>query len=219
MQEMWFGVGMDERGKERGNTMNDTFPAMTEILPPAEHGLAKIDHYEVSKWESQMSSLRGGLSYCYEGKYARLLVGGRLMMSDTRMEHMTNYEVVRMARGNVMVAGLGLGMILHPILSKESVTSVTVVEKYADVIALVGPSVQHPKLTIVNADIFSWKPAKGTKFDCLYFDIWADQSTDDLESMRKLHCRFRPYKHVDGWMESWRRNYLKAQKRSNRRRW
>jgi len=197
---------------------NSTFPSMVEILPPAEYGIAKIDHYEVSAFESRMSSMRRGDGYCPEGKYARLLVGGRLMMSDTRMEHMTNYNFVRNARGNVLVAGLGLGMILHPILDKESVTSVTVIEKYADVIVLVGPTVQHPKLNIINADIYEWKPAKGTKYDCVYFDIWSEQSTDTLEDMKKLHLRFRSFKASDGWIESWRRDYLKAAKRSDKRR-
>jgi len=195
-----------------------TFPAMTEILAPAEHGIAKIDHYEVTEMDSFMSSLRGGDGYCPQGKYTRLLVGGRLVMSDTRMEHMTNYEVVRRAYGSVLIAGLGLGMILHPILNKEEVESVTVIEKYAYVISLVQPTVAHPKLTIINADIYEWKAAKGTKFDTLYFDIWADLSTDNLEDMRKLHCKFRLYKHIDGWMESWRREWLKAKKRGSGRR-
>jgi spermidine synthase len=186
---------------------------MTTILPPAEVGLAKIDHVEVTQHQAMMSTLRDRGGYCPEGIYARLLVGGRLMMSDTRMEHMTNYGVVLAAQGNVLIAGLGLGMILHPILAKEAVTTVTVIEKYADVITLVEPSVKCPKLTIVHADIFEWKPAKGTKYDVVYFDIWNDQSTDDLEVMSKLHQKFKSYKVAGGWMNSWRRDWLKSEKR------
>jgi spermidine synthase len=194
-----------------------TFPAMVEIVPPAKHGIAEVTHFEVSKTDSMFSSLRGGMDYVPAGKYARLRVNGRLMMSDTRMEHATNYEVVRQAQGHVLIAGLGLGMILHPILAKKEVTSVTVIEKYADVIALVGPTVKNDKLAIIEGDIYEWKPAKGTKYSVLYFDIWADQSTDDLEKMKTLHLRFRSYKAKDGWMNSWRRDHLKAQKRRNDR--
>ena len=139
------------------------------------------------------------------------------MMSDTSMEHSTNWDVVHEARGHVLIAGLGLGMILHPILAKKEVLSVTVIEKYADVISLVGPSVKHDKLTIIEGDIYEWKPAKGTKYETIYFDIWAEQSTDCLEDMRKLHFRFRPYKIKEGWMNSWRRDELKAQKRRDDR--
>jgi spermidine synthase len=197
-----------------------TFPIMTEIIPESTCGVAAIEHFEVSEQASRFSSIRGATDYVPAGKYARLSVHGQLMMTDTPMEHMTNYEFVRKANGDVLVAGLGLGMILHPIMESDKILSVTVVEKYADVIALVSPTVQHPKLTIVNADIYEWKPAKGTKFDTIYFDIWAEQSTDTLEDMKKLHLRFRSCKSKDGWMDSWRRDYLKYQKqRDNRNRW
>ena len=204
--------------------MSDTFPKMVKIVPESKHGIAVIEHFEVSKSASRFTSIRPG-DYVPEGKYARLRVNGQLMMSDTRFEHITNWDVVNEARGNVLIAGLGLGMILHPILDKKEVTHVTVVEKYADVIALVAPTVQCDRLTVIEGDIYQWLPEKGTKFDCVYFDIWADQSTDCLEDMKKLHLRFRPFKVKDGWMDSWRRDELKAQKRRNdredreRRRW
>lgn len=195
-----------------------TFPSMVEIVPECELGVARIEHFDVGHSASRISAMRGGEGYVPEGRYARLRVHGELMMSDTRMEHMTNYDFVRFAKGNILVAGLGLGMILHPILDKDSVTNVTVVEKYADVITLIRPTIPHPKLTLINADIYEWKPSKGIKYDCIYFDIWAEQSTDTLEDMKKLHLRFRSYKSPSGWMESWRREFLKAQKRSNNRR-
>jgi len=189
------------------------FPAMIEIFKkPVAHGIAKIDHHTVTPIESAMSGLRPG-QWCPEGTYACLRVNGCLMMSDTRMEHSTNWTVVHEARGHVLIAGLGLGMILHPILAKKEVLSVTVIEKYADVIALVGPTVKHKKLAIIEGDIYEWKPAKGTKYDCIYFDIWAEQSTDDLEDMRTLHLRFKPFKLKEGWMNSWRRDILKAENR------
>lgn len=192
-----------------------TFPSMVEIVPEASIGIAAVEHFEVNKTDAMISGFRIG-EYVSPGMYARLRVNGRLMMTDTRMEHMTNYKFVRRARGNVLVAGLGLGMILHPVLEDEEVTSVTVIEKYADVIALVGPTVKHSKLTIIHADVYEWKPAKGTKFDTIYFDIWAEQSTDTLKDMAKLHMRFRPYKTLDAWMESWRRDSLKSKKRQQR---
>jgi hypothetical protein len=111
------------------------FPAMIEIFKePVAHGIAKIDHLTVDRFQSVMSAWEPA-AYCPPGTYACLRVNGRLMMSDTRMEHYTNYKVVREARGNVLIAGLGLGMILHPILAKKEVLSVTVIEKYADVIS------------------------------------------------------------------------------------
>ncbi len=194
------------------------FPSMIEIVPESTYGIATVEHFTVSEAESLFSSLRRG-DYVPSGKYAKLKVNGTLMMSDTSMEHRTNWDVVHEAKGNVLIAGLGLGMILHPILAKPEVLSVTVIEKYEDVISLVGPTIKSDKLTIVHGDIYEWKPAKGAKYDTIYFDIWAEQSTDCLEDMRKLHLRFRPYKVKEGWMNSWRRGELKNQKRSDRNRW
>lgn len=189
------------------------FPRMIEVVPQGQYGIAAVEHFEVSEMASRFTAMRGADDYVPAEKYAKLRVNGCLMMTDTRMERRTNSEVVWKAKGNVLIAGLGLGMILHPILAKKEVESVTVIEKYADVIALIEPTVRHKKLSIIEADIYDWKPAKGTKFDTIYFDIWAEQSTDCLEDMRKLHCRFRPYKVTEGWMQSWRRDELKAQKR------
>ena len=192
--------------------MQGIFPDMTKIIPASSHGIATIEHFEVSQAASRFSSLRSG-GWVPEGKYVKLRVNGCLMMSDTRMEHITNWEVVNEARGNVLIAGLGIGMILHPILAKKEVSHVTVVEKYADVIALVSPTVRCQKLTLVEGDVYQWLPEKGVKFDSIYFDIWAEQSTDCLEEMKELHRRFRPFKAKDGWMNSWRRDELRSQKR------
>lgn len=201
---------------------------MVDIIPEGKIGDAEIVHYAVSKHESIMSSFRRGDQYCPEGKYATLKVGGRLMMSDTRFEHNTNYEVKRRACGDVLIAGLGIGMVLHPILSNPNVRRVTVIEKSADVIALVAPHVQPKelaakKLTVVHADIFDWKPIKGTRYDVIYFDIWPDVCTDNLEEIAKLHRRFKSYKNSDNpcaWMSSWCHERLKTHKRQeSRMRW
>jgi hypothetical protein len=133
------------------------------------------------------------------------------MMSDTAYEQRTNREFVRAAKGHVLVAGLGIGMILVPVLQNPDVTSVTVVEKYQDVVDLVGPSLEKfsgGKLKIVCADIFTWKPEKGTRYDTLYFDIWPTVTTDNLKEMATLHRRFGRHKAAGAWMDSWERDLL-----------
>jgi len=204
------------------------FPSIPELLPEGELGLAKVRHMEVSQQGSEWSMIRAmvnghGDSFVPPGKYAQLVVDGMLMMSDTDMERRSNREVVWQARGHVFIAGLGIGMILHPILENPKVTKVTVVEKYADVIKLVGPTLPHQeKLTFVEADVLDWKPAKGTKYDVIYHDIWPTISTDNLKEMALLHRRFGQFKAPGGWMDSWKRDYLKYRKRqedAQRGRW
>jgi spermidine synthase len=197
--------------------MSTLFRPMVEVLPPLSHGIAKVEHFEVSEAESRWSYMRrDGVP---AGKYARLYVGGTLMMSDTQMEHSTNYRVVRHATGDVLIAGLGLGMILLPIIAKSCVTSVTVVEKHLDVVEAVGRAlfpvmgINACKLNICHGDIMDWRPAKGVKFDCIYFDIWPHKCTGNLPQMAKLHQAFKGRLKGNRWMDSWCRDELKAFKR------
>jgi hypothetical protein len=161
--------------------------------------------------------VRDGLSFMrmYDGGYVRMHVRGELMMSDTVFERHTNSEFINAAKGNVLIAGLGIGMVLHNILDKPEVTRVTVVEINKDVITLVGAKFQHEKLTIVNGNIFTFNTQE--KYDAIYFDIWPTISQDNLEDMRKLHIKFRFKKNEGAYVDSWMRTFLKKQARKEKR--
>lgn len=186
---------------------------MAEVLAPASKGSASIEHFTVTKEEAERTRVRAVVTRGREpsvpaGTYVRLMIDGKLVMSDTRMERDTNREFVLKARGDVLLAGLGLGMVLLPLLAKESVKSVLVVEKSQEVIDLVLPQIEakagpaSKKLQVTQGDIFTWAPPR-TRWDTIYFDIWGDVSSDDLREMRQLHNRFRSKLRPKGWMASW----------------
>lgn len=197
------------------------FTPMTQVLEPGSLGSARIDHYTVGKLDSMLSGIKGGaLGYCREGTYARLLIGGHAVMSDTPMEYRSNYPAVVAARGDVLIAGLGLGMIIIPIARKAEVKNITVVEKNSDVISLVLPKLlgflgeDGNKISVIEEDIMDYKPKRGVKFDCIYFDIWPDICTDNLTQIDKLHQRFKGRLKGERWMKSWMRDVLIQRKRS-----
>ncbi len=192
------------------------FRKMIEIVPEGASGDATVEHFDVSRTASLMSALRPR-EYVPEGRYASLRVGGQLVMTDTFYEHSTNYEVVVKARGHVFIAGLGLGMILHPIVEKSEVLSVIVIEENRGVIDLIAPTLPGDKVSIVEGDVFKFKPAPGLKFDCIYFDIWPGITTDNLPEMSKLHRRYRRALNPGGWMGSWCRDRLRRQHRRDLR--
>jgi spermidine synthase len=202
---------------------NTTFRPMHEVVPEGSQGVAAIRHFTVSKADSQFTAIRAFQhpdAYVPAGNYCELRVHGGIMMTDTSMEKRSNYEIVRFAQGDVFIAGIGIGMILLPILEKPEVTSVTVIEKYPEVVALVEEHIRKAagenasKLKVIVGDVFEYKPAKGEKYDTIYFDIWPDICTDNLEDMTKLHRKFaRAKKDPGSYMESWMRKRLKAQKR------
>lgn len=202
---------------------NMIYTPMADILPEGRIGEAEVQRLVIGKKEAEYTRLRAAITggrdaAIQEGTYTRLFVDGVLMMSDTQMERNSNLDIVQMARGKVLIAGLGLGMVLIPLAAKAEVYTITVVEKSLDVIRLVTPHIRKAlgkecKLDVVQGDIFQWKPFDGMTWDTIYFDIWPNLSTDTLKEMGKLHRRFKQYLDPNGWMDSWRRNQLQRQSR------
>jgi hypothetical protein len=200
------------------------FPQMARIVKPGSQGVATVDHFTVTEADAERtrfySALRGDrYAYVPAGKYARLKVGGTLMMTDTQMERITNSELLRRAHGRVLIGGLGLGMVVHGIMKKPEVAHVTVIEKYQDVVDLVMPTLKKygRRVTIITADILEWAPPKGEKWDTIYMDIWPDVCEDNLPEMAKLSRRLSPrLNRPGGWMGGWRIEELRDRRRSGR---
>lgn len=141
---------------------------MLEVLSPGSVGDVKIEHFEIN--EHDIRALWDGV---LPGKYVRLTHFGSVVMSDTQMEKRTNREFCVSAHGDVLIGGLGIGMVLLAVQDEDRVRSITVIEKYQDVIDLVAPQLPlNDKVQIICADVFDWKPPKGTQYDCVYMDIW-----------------------------------------------
>lgn len=123
-----------------------------------------------------------------------------IVMSNTPMEQRTHIEPINKAQGNVLVAGLGLGMYLQNIKDKEEVISITVVEKSKEVIELVAKYFKDcQKIRIVNEDIFNYTP--DIKFDFAFLDIWSDISEDNLVEFDILREKFKDIQEIICWSE------------------
>lgn len=182
-------------------------------------GIAKIKLFDFKHKDDFMFNFRAARQHpmfiVRDGEYVQLSIKGQLMMSDTGMERISNKLFIRNATGHVLIAGLGIGLIIYNILENTNITSITIIEKYQDVIDLVSPKFNDPRIKYVCADIFEWKPVKGTKYNTIYFDIWPEICTDNLKQITLLHNRFKSFKNKDGWMNSWMKEYLQKQKRNS----
>lgn len=184
--------------------------------------LAKIEKFLFSTKSDPLFNLRairdGNMMFTMvDGTYCRLFVDNQLVMSDTRMERISNSHFVANANGNVLIAGLGLGLIIHNIINKPEVTKILVVEKYQDVVDLVKPKFENEKLTVVCEDIFNFNTSE--KFDTIYFDIWPDINTDNLEDIKKLHNKFKfklNRSNPRSYMNSWMKEFLQQEKRKEK---
>jgi len=126
---------------------------------------------------------------------------------------------------------MGLGVMLIPVCRKPEVTKVLVVEKSADVIALVEPHVRKflgkdaEKLTIVQGDIFDFKPPKGEKWDTIWMDIWptvCEDNLDGLATLKRRFCKRLNKENSNCWMGAWQEStlrYLRRQSRREEREW
>jgi spermidine synthase len=179
------------------------FPDMHKLVPAGKRGVAEVRHRTLTQKECWWENAMG--DPIRPGTYAVLRVNDQIMMSDTPAERISNKWAVLKARGRVLLAGLGIGMLAHAILKKDTVTELVIIEKELDVITLITPTLpKDPRLSVVYSDIFTWMPPEGMKFDTIYFDIWADASMGRAtKDKRRLAGRFRKYKTAGGWLGSW----------------
>lgn len=169
-------------------------------VPDGECGDWKVETFTVGEPTARMFCRPS--EYVPPGTYKRLTRGHVVVMSNTPMEEHTNRPIIRHAKGDVMINGLGLGMVLTAILAKEDVRSITVIEKSSEVIQLVGPSFADERVTIVHDDALTHKPEKNARYDAVWHDIWDFICADNLEDMKLLHRR---YGRRADWQGSWAR--------------
>lgn len=174
----------------------------------------KVGDYALEKFEIGENNLYAMLHGIPCGKYIRLRHGIEVVMSDTDMEKMTNARFVANAHGNVLIGGLGIGMILLAIQDKTDIEKITVVEKSAEVIELVKDQLPlNSKVEIVHSDVWEYVPS--CKFNTIYMDIWNFINTDVYKgSMKPLLSRYRKFlvsKEDDAnrYIDCWCRNEAK----------
>jgi hypothetical protein len=116
-------------------------------------------------------------------------------MSTTPIELESQETGVRLARGHVVVFGLGLGWSAVASALRPEVTAVTVVEIDPDVLALHReldlaaqlPPAARDKIRIVEGDARTWRPDRPV--DLLMPDIWLPLVSDDrVAEVRRMQA-------------------------------
>jgi hypothetical protein len=164
---------------------------MHEILKEGTIGNFQLKKFTIDGFDFQ--AMKYGIPL---GDYIKLQTPYDIIMSNTSMEKRSNARFVMDAHGDVFIAGLGIGLIILPIQNKEEVNSITILEKYPEVIELVGKQLPlNDKVKIIQGNVFDYEFPKGTKFDCLYFDIWnwvnSDIYKNEMQVLKKKYRRFK----------------------------
>ncbi len=158
-----------------------------------------VSHYKpqrAGRWEIRRRVLSAGHTLDMAGQFAYRealamedlvftvlwdLRSGKTWMSDTPAEYYAMWELTARSIGpNVLVGGLGLGVLGHILAAQPSIESVTVVELEPDVVALVQKYLP-PKVKVIIGDFLVKAPELGQRqhFNTVIADIW--ERFDDAE--------------------------------------
>lgn len=179
-----------------------------------------IELFEVSNQQAALFNLHCSNTYSYiePCKYVRLKISNILIMSDTPYERLTNQAFVNNAHGNVLIVGLGIGLLLKaliPKLENGEISHISVWEKNDSLIKLWNMAKLylpvHDKISIFHYDVFEYKQMKKQlkgAFDSIYIDIWAELNEDAYAQMKLFRRAFRPFlnpNNPNAFIECWGR--------------
>src|SRR3990167_3178845 len=194
------------------------FTPMVDVLPETQVGDFAVEHFTVNRGDVTLNMFHQQ-PRLWEGRYARLMGPKGLLMSDTGYERLTNFSFVSKAHGHVLIGGLGLGMILLPILNRLEVLSVRVVELESGVIELVEPLLRNHlskranrKLKIYKGDIRTYEPIEGLDetYHTVYFDIWPEVRDRYYGEIKYLRRRWGQFlRGTKAWIEAWERKEMR----------
>lgn len=139
--------------------------------------------------------VRGNLYYKYGNSAAitYLKINGAVWMTDEYPYTESLGSFAQRARGSVLVAGLGLGIVVHQLCENPNVTKITVVERNKDVIKLVKPLLPaDPRIEIVESDFYDFIELEAGKVrrDTVIWDLAVSRSGTVTEGREIGYVRF-----------------------------
>lgn len=167
---------------------------LSRILPERSIGGFAIKKATLSKGTFIRTYYPGG--YFYHDKLNRDFPTVRLTeekggvwMSDTPMEQEALRIPSIIARGDVLIIGLGLGLLPTLIKTRnEMVDTILIIERSPEVANLVYDKIKSRKTSLLLGDGEAYLAALGRKFDFIFIDVWGSiiQPMKDIEHWTSL---------------------------------
>lgn len=180
-----------------------------------------IKLFEVTNIDAKWFNLRNcsnPISFISSGKYVKLIIDGKLVMSDTPYEMNTNQKFIYKAHGNVLIGGLGIGLLtknLIPKIESGKINHISIWEKNINLINLWNTAGQylpvHDKISIFNYDVFDYQKVRSQLkgvFDSVYMDIWTNLDENAYAQMKHFRRVFRSFlnpNNPNAFIECWGR--------------
>lgn len=151
----------------------------------------RIGNFEVTKDDGDVRLI----------EHSDSIVAWMGITTDTELNHYRRFY--HLAKGNVLIAGVGLGLDLLSAKCSNKVDTIVVVEKERDVIDLVCPYIPYGKTSIVRDDIFSFLRYTDKIFDTIYFDIFPGGCESNPVPTNELRVLAQPRLATDGHLLFW----------------
>jgi hypothetical protein len=183
----------------------------TVDYPDKKVGSAEITHVKYPPGNYRMEGVDGYVFYEISSplKVTELKVDKEVVMVDDPLHWVGMKRLAEHCKGDTLIAGLGLGLILHHLKSNDEVTSIDVVELNPDVIELISPLIpKNYKMDIINEDIRSYELTELGEYDSILFDVWVKRgkemkidfpSTGEIMSRAEALRALYPEKKVMVW--------------------
>ena len=113
--------------------------------------------------------------YRVSGRTLHLIGPGELVMEDSRRELSKHLPIWMVARGRVLVTGLGLGCVVRGLLSNPDVDHIDVVEIDPQILRIVGREfVGNARVSLHLGDALTLDFPAGSRWDYGWHDLWCD---------------------------------------------
>jgi hypothetical protein len=119
-----------------------------------------------------------------------LTIGRKTWMTDAPPFVWSLQSFAEQSRGKVLVAGLGLGLVVHYLVKNPEVSEIVVIERSADVIHLIEPHLpEDPRLRIVLDDFYAFMASDDQRRDVVIWDlaVWSPSVKEPL-GFREMLC-------------------------------
>lgn len=136
----------------------------------------KIVHY--TKGLYRMENVKGYeyLEVKRKIRVTTLKINNETVMVDDPLHWIGMEELAYHSVGNVCVAGLGLGLIVHHLINNQNIESIDIFEINKDVIDLISPLLPKDKrINIINDNFFT-EPFRQKKYDTIIIDLWVGEN-------------------------------------------
>lgn len=98
----------------------------------------------------------------------------KTLMVDDPMHWLGMQELASLAMpGSVLVAGLGLGLILHHLVKRDDIDKIVVIEIDPEVISFISPYIpKDSRINIINANFFTFCFDNKVHYNTAIIDLW-----------------------------------------------